>query len=70
MSRRPSSLLTAQPLPPLLAMALVAAGGVVLGGVYAFRKQHFSEVQLHTDRYASAAEQLGHADARTRLAGI
>lgn len=53
-----------------IALAVVAAAGVVLGGVYAFRKQHFSETQLHTDRYAAAAEQLGHADARTRLAGV
>ena len=57
-------------------LALLAAAGVVLAGVYAYRKQRISEgdakradAEHLTHRYTTAAEQLGHDKAAVRLAG-
>ncbi|WP_409494728.1 pentapeptide repeat-containing protein [Amycolatopsis sp. cmx-11-12] len=58
----------------LTVAALIAA---VLTGVYAYRKQRVAEgdasradAQHLADLYAKAAEQLGHANAAVRLAGV
>jgi hypothetical protein len=58
-------------------LGVLAAVGVVLGGVFAYRKQHLAEgdarrsdADLFADRYTAAAEQLGHPSPATRLAGV
>ena len=58
-------------------LALMAALGAVLTGVYAYRKQRLSEgdaaradADQLTQRYSTAAEQLGHNKAAVRLAGV
>lgn len=51
--------------------------GAVLAGLYAYRKQLLAESDAHradasqlAERYATAAEQLGHEQAAVRLAGV
>jgi uncharacterized protein YjbI with pentapeptide repeats len=65
-------------------LTLMAALAAVLTGVYAYRKQRLSEAGGHradadqtradgeqlTQRYSTAAEQLGHNKAAVRLAGV
>lgn len=63
----------------VLKASLAATGGigVAIAGVYAYRKQRLAEWQSgitqlthNTDRFRSAAEQLGHATPAVRLAGV
>lgn len=58
-------------------LTLMAGLAAVLTGVYAYRKQRLSEADAEraddeqlTQRYSTAAEQLGHAKAAVRLAGV
>ena len=60
-----------------ITLALIAAIGAVLTGVYAYRKQRLGEgdaaradADQLTQRYSMAAEQLGHDKAAVRLAGV
>jgi hypothetical protein len=59
------------------ALTVVAGAGIVLGGVYAYRKQRLAEgdarrsdADLLADRYTAAADQLGSERAATRMAGV
>ncbi|WP_234433604.1 pentapeptide repeat-containing protein [Streptomyces rimosus] len=56
---------------------VLATIGAVLAGLYAYRKQLLAESDAHradasqlAERYATAAEQLGHEQAAVRLAGV
>jgi uncharacterized protein YjbI with pentapeptide repeats len=58
-------------------LTLMAALAAVLTGVYAYRKQRLSEgdaaradADLLSQRYSTAAEQLGHDKSAVRLAGV
>ena len=60
-----------------ITLTLMAALAAVLTGLYAYRKQRLSEgdaaradVGLLTQRYSTAAEQLGHDKSVVRLAGV
>jgi len=60
-----------------ITLTLMIALGAVLTGVYAYRKQRLSEGDASradadqlTQRYSTAAEQLGHDKAAIRLAGV
>jgi hypothetical protein len=60
-----------------LTIALGGVVGAVFTGVYAYRKQKLAEADaLRSDadhllgRFSKAADQLGHADAAVRLAGV
>ncbi len=60
-----------------VSIALAGIVGAVLTGVYAYRKQRLSESDaLRADadhllnRFSKASDQLGHADAAVRLAGV
>ncbi len=60
-----------------LALLIVGAIGVVLGGVYAYRKQVLAEYDSdRTDRnrldelFSAALDQLGHEAAAIRLGGV
>lgn len=59
------------------AVTVITLIGAVLAGLYAYRKQLLSEGDSHradasqlAERYAQAAEQLGHDQAAVRLAGV
>ncbi|MBT2449670.1 pentapeptide repeat-containing protein [Streptomyces sp. ISL-43] len=58
-------------------LATLAFAAAVLAGVYAYRKQRLAEGDADraddnqlAERYTTAAEQLGHAQAAVRLAGV
>lgn len=53
-----------------LTFAVTAGVGAVVALVVAYRKQQGAEVQLFTERFTRAAEQLGHGGAAVRLAGV
>ena len=58
-------------------LTVLAFGGALLAGLYAYRKQRLAEgdatradAQQFADRYTKAADQLGSAQAAIRLAGV
>ena len=73
-----SAVVGAKPLDVVrITLTLMAGFAAVLTGVYAYRKQRLSEgdaaradADQLTQRYSTAAEQLGHGKAAVRLAGV
>jgi hypothetical protein len=53
-----------------IGLAVVAGLGAAVGLTVSYRKQRGEEDKAFTDRYAAAAEQLGHDKAAVRLAGV
>ena len=53
-----------------IGLAVVAGLGAAVGLTVSYRKQRGEEDKAFTDRYAAAAEQLGHNKAAVRLAGV
>jgi Pentapeptide repeats (9 copies) len=53
-----------------IGLAVVAGLGAAVGLTVSYRKQRGEEDKAFTDRYAAAAEQLGHGKAAVRLAGV